>query len=135
MQVRAQIEEHKRLQGELDQQQKKVDSLQNMVVVVDDNNTESGTGTGVGGGWGQGQAFNISCSLLQLKIRVLFSVENEHGSEKDSFESNVLKGKDNSCIVCIHKFCVTFTNARVLKMLSLTFELKVLHLKTCLRTN
>ncbi|XP_052240299.1 dystrophin-like isoform X2 [Dreissena polymorpha] len=41
VQIRQQIEEHRKLQGELDQQQKKVDSLQNMVVVVDDNNTES----------------------------------------------------------------------------------------------
>ncbi|WAR08800.1 DMD-like protein, partial [Mya arenaria] len=40
-QVRRQIEDHKKLQEELDHQQKKVDSLQNMVVVVDDNNTES----------------------------------------------------------------------------------------------
>ncbi|XP_053396069.1 dystrophin-like isoform X7 [Mercenaria mercenaria] len=39
--VKQQIEDHKKLQEELDQQQKKVDSLQNMVVVVDDNNTES----------------------------------------------------------------------------------------------
>lgn len=41
-QVKQQVEEHKKLQEELDQQQKKVDSLQNMVVVVDDTNTESG---------------------------------------------------------------------------------------------
>ena len=40
--IRQQVEDHKDLQAELDKQQKKVDSLQNMVVVVDDNNTESG---------------------------------------------------------------------------------------------
>ena len=40
--IRQQIDDHKVLQEELDQQQKKVDSLQNMVVVVDDSNTESG---------------------------------------------------------------------------------------------
>ena len=40
--IRQQVEDHKDLQGELEKQQRKVDSLQNMVVVVDDNNTESG---------------------------------------------------------------------------------------------
>ncbi|KAL3882693.1 hypothetical protein ACJMK2_029006, partial [Sinanodonta woodiana] len=39
--IKAQVDEHKKLQEELEQQQRKVDSLQNMVVVVDDNNTES----------------------------------------------------------------------------------------------
>ena len=43
--IRQQVEDHKDLQAELDKQQRKVDSLQNMVVVVDDNNTESGTDT------------------------------------------------------------------------------------------
>ena len=32
----------KEIQKNIEEQQKKVDSLQNMVVVVDDNNTESG---------------------------------------------------------------------------------------------
>jgi len=30
-------------------------------------------------------------------------------------KSNFSNEKDNSCIVCIHKFCVTLTSARVLK--------------------
>ena len=41
--IRKQVEDHKLLQEELDAQQKKVDSLQNMVVVVDDSNTETGS--------------------------------------------------------------------------------------------
>ena len=40
--IKQQVEDHKDLQRELEKQQRKVDSLQNMVVVVDDNNTESG---------------------------------------------------------------------------------------------
>ncbi|KAK3712444.1 hypothetical protein RRG08_002774 [Elysia crispata] len=39
--IKAQVEEHKAIQNSLEEQQKKVDSLQNMVVVVDDTNTES----------------------------------------------------------------------------------------------
>ncbi|GFR63479.1 dystrophin [Elysia marginata] len=39
--IKAQVEEHKAIQKSLEEQQKKVDSLQNMVVVVDDTNTES----------------------------------------------------------------------------------------------
>ncbi|GFN77850.1 dystrophin [Plakobranchus ocellatus] len=39
--IKAQVEEHKAIQKSLEDQQKKVDSLQNMVVVVDDTNTES----------------------------------------------------------------------------------------------
>ncbi|KAH9492316.1 hypothetical protein Btru_024686 [Bulinus truncatus] len=39
--IKTQVEEHKAIQKSLEEQQKKVDSLQNMVVVVDDNNTES----------------------------------------------------------------------------------------------
>lgn len=42
-----------KIQQELEVQQKKVDNLQDMVVVVDDTNTESGKGSGwkeVGGG-------------------------------------------------------------------------------------
>lgn len=43
-----------KIQQELEVQQKKVDNSQDMVVVVDDTNTESGKGSGgkeVGGGW------------------------------------------------------------------------------------
>ncbi|CAL1537370.1 unnamed protein product [Lymnaea stagnalis] len=39
--IKNQVEEHKAIQKCLEEQQKKVDSLQNMVVVVDENNTES----------------------------------------------------------------------------------------------
>ncbi|XP_059157467.1 dystrophin-like isoform X5 [Physella acuta] len=39
--IKSQVEEHKEIQKSLEEEQKKVDSLQNMVVVVDDNNTES----------------------------------------------------------------------------------------------
>ncbi|XP_055889039.1 dystrophin-like isoform X6 [Biomphalaria glabrata] len=39
--IKSQVEEHKAIQKSLEEQQKKVDSLQNMVVVVDDTNTES----------------------------------------------------------------------------------------------
>ncbi|XP_063403799.1 dystrophin-like isoform X1 [Mytilus trossulus] len=39
--IKQQIEKHKNLQEELDVQQQKVDSLHDMVVIVDDNNTES----------------------------------------------------------------------------------------------
>lgn len=41
-----------KIQQELEVQQKKVDNLQDMVVVVDDTNTESGKGPGGKGGWG-----------------------------------------------------------------------------------
>lgn len=37
-----QIEQHKELQDEMEQQQEHVNSLQNMVVVVDESNSESG---------------------------------------------------------------------------------------------
>lgn len=40
--VKQQIEEHCRLQNDLQAQQKIVDTLSHMVVVVDDNNPESG---------------------------------------------------------------------------------------------
>ncbi|XP_067674722.1 dystrophin-like isoform X3 [Haliotis asinina] len=39
--IKRQVSEHKRIQESLEKQQKRVDSLQNMVVVVDDTNTES----------------------------------------------------------------------------------------------
>ncbi|XP_012946043.2 dystrophin [Aplysia californica] len=39
--IKAQVEEHKVIQKSIEEEQRKVDSLQNMVVVVDDNNTES----------------------------------------------------------------------------------------------
>ncbi|KAL5009782.1 hypothetical protein ScPMuIL_012087 [Solemya velum] len=39
--IRAQVDEHKGLQEDLEEQQKKVNNLQNMVVVVDDSNSES----------------------------------------------------------------------------------------------
>lgn len=41
-----------KIQQELEVQQKKVDNLQDMVVVVDDTNTESGKGPGGKGGGG-----------------------------------------------------------------------------------
>lgn len=43
-----------KIQQELEVQQKKVDNLQDMVVVVDDTNTESGKGPGGKGGGGGG---------------------------------------------------------------------------------
>ncbi|XP_041352153.1 dystrophin-like isoform X2 [Gigantopelta aegis] len=39
--IKQQVEDHKKIQVSLETQQKRVDSLQNMVVIVDDTNTES----------------------------------------------------------------------------------------------
>ena len=40
--VKQQVEQHKQLQQDLEQQQRVVDALSNMVVVVDENSPESG---------------------------------------------------------------------------------------------
>lgn len=48
-----------KIQQELEVQQKKVDNLQDMVVVVDDTNTESGKGSGGERRWGGGAIFAV----------------------------------------------------------------------------
>lgn len=57
-----------KIQQELEVQQKKVDNLQDMVVVVDDTNTESGKGSGgKGGGGGVSLLLGVS-QIPQEKI-------------------------------------------------------------------